>query len=45
MTPIVGRLSEIQPLEFRQVRRTSEERIFNGLIEEHHYLCVSGKAA
>lgn len=38
MTPIVGRLSEIQPLEFRQVRRTSEERIFNGLIEEHHYL-------
>jgi len=37
-TPIVGRLSEIQPLEFRQIRRTSEERIFNGLIEEHHYL-------
>jgi hypothetical protein len=37
-TPIVGRLSGIQPLEFRQVRRTSEEPIFNGLIEEHHYL-------
>lgn len=37
-TPIVGRLSEIRPLEFRQVRRTSEEPIFNGLIEEHHYL-------
>jgi len=37
-TPIVGPLSEIQPLEFRQVRRTSEEPIFNGLIEEHHYL-------
>lgn len=37
-TPIVGGLSEIQPLEFRQVRRTSEERTFNGLIEEHHYL-------
>lgn len=37
-TPIVGRLSGIQPLEFRQVRRTSEEPIFNGLVEEHHYL-------
>jgi hypothetical protein len=37
-TPIEGRLSEIRPLEFRQVRRTSEERIFNGLVEEHHYL-------
>lgn len=37
-TPIVGRLSGIQPLEFRQVRRTSEEPTFNGLIEEHHYL-------
>lgn len=37
-TPIEGRLAEIRPLEFRQVRRTAEERIFNGLIEEHHYL-------
>jgi hypothetical protein len=37
-TPIVGRLSEIQPLEFQQVRRTSQEPTFNGLIEEHHYL-------
>jgi hypothetical protein len=31
-------VAEIQPLEFRQVRRTSEEKIFNGLIEGHHYL-------
>ena len=37
-TPIEGRLCEIQPLEFRLVRRTSEEPIFNGLMEEHHYL-------
>ena len=37
-TPIEGALSAIRPLEFRQVRRTSEEPIFNGLIEEHHYL-------
>lgn len=37
-TPVEGILSEIRPLEFRQVRRTPQERIFNGLIEEHHYL-------
>lgn len=37
-TPIEGHLSELQPLEFRQVRRTGEERVFNGLVEEHHYL-------
>jgi hypothetical protein len=37
-TPIEGPLSAIQPLEFRQVRRTPEEPIFNGLVEEHHYL-------
>jgi hypothetical protein len=37
-TPLDGRLAEIRPLEFRQVRRTSEEPIFNGLVEEHHYL-------
>ncbi|MBN2573833.1 MAG: DUF4338 domain-containing protein [Deltaproteobacteria bacterium] len=37
-TAIEGKLSEIRPLEFRQVRRTPQEPIFNGLIEEHHYL-------
>jgi hypothetical protein len=37
-TPLRGRLSGFQPLEFRQVRRTKEEATFNGLIEEHHYL-------
>ena len=37
-TPLRGSLAEIRPLEFRQVRRTREERLFNGLIEEHHYL-------
>lgn len=37
-TPLRGRLSDFQPLEFRQVRRTKEEATFNGLIEEHHYL-------
>jgi Domain of unknown function (DUF4338) len=33
-----GRLAEIRPLEFRQVRRTPEEPLFNSLIEQYHYL-------
>jgi len=37
-TPLDGELSDLGPLEFRQVRRTEEEALFNGLIEEHHYL-------
>ncbi len=36
--PINAKLSEIRPLEIRQVRRTGEERLFDSLIEEHHYL-------
>jgi hypothetical protein len=38
MTPIEGRLKDLGPLEFRLVRRTPEEALFNGLIEHHHYL-------
>ena len=38
-SPLDGRLSDLQPIEFRQVRRTgSEEKLFNGLIERYHYL-------
>jgi len=37
-TPLQGKLSEIQPLEIRQVRRTPQERTLNAMIEEHHYL-------
>ena len=37
-TPIEGKLHQIQPLEFEQVRRTGDEPLFNSLIEEHHYL-------
>jgi hypothetical protein len=37
-TPIQGRLADIQPLEFEQVRRTGDEPLFNSLMEEHHYL-------
>jgi hypothetical protein len=31
----------LQPLEIRQVRRTGEESLFNGLIERYHYLAYS----
>ncbi|MCP4896576.1 MAG: DUF4338 domain-containing protein [bacterium] len=38
-SPVDGRLSDIQPIEFRQVRRKgSDEQLFNGLIEHYHYL-------
>src|SRR5471032_1507571 len=37
-TPMEDRLRNLQPLEFEQVRRTSQEPLFNSLMEEHHYL-------
>lgn len=37
-TPMACSLKDIGPLEFRLVRRTAEEPLFNGLIEHHHYL-------
>ena len=37
-TPITKRLSEILPLEIRQVRRTPLEKTANSLIEQYHYL-------
>ena len=37
-TRVEDRLRDLQPLEFEQVRRTSNEPVFNGLMEEHHYL-------
>jgi hypothetical protein len=40
-TQLNAKLSEIRPLEIRQVRRTGEERLFDSLIEEHHYLGYS----
>ncbi len=36
--PLCPNLSNIQPLEIRQVRRTSFEKLFNSLIAQHHYL-------
>ena len=37
-SPIRGPLRALQPLVIRQVRRTGEEGLFNGLIERYHYL-------
>ena len=35
---LIARLNELGPLEVRQVRRTSDEPLFNSLVEHHHYL-------
>jgi hypothetical protein len=37
-SPVNGKLSEIKPLQFSQVRRTVCEKLFNSLIEHYHYL-------
>lgn len=37
-SPLRAALGELRPLRFRQVRRTDEEALFNGLIERYHYL-------
>ncbi|MEA2114428.1 MAG: DUF4338 domain-containing protein [Thermodesulfobacteriota bacterium] len=37
-TPIVSTVKKLQPIEIKQVRRTSYEKLFNALIEHHHYL-------
>jgi hypothetical protein len=37
-TPLAVPLSALCPLEFRQVRRTSEEAPFNTLLEQYHPL-------
>ena len=38
-SPIEGRLSDLHPVAFQQVRRQgSDEHLFNGLIERYHYL-------
>jgi hypothetical protein len=39
--PIDAPLAEIGPLEFRQVRRTPAEKLFNSLLEQYHYLGYS----
>lgn len=36
--PITVALSDLPPIELRQVRRTPEEKLFNNLIQQYHYL-------
>jgi hypothetical protein len=37
-SPLTGSLAEVGPLVIRQVRRTSDEPLFNSLLAQHHYL-------
>jgi hypothetical protein len=37
-TPITGTLTELRPIALQQVRRTSDESLFNSLLEQYHYL-------
>jgi hypothetical protein len=37
-SPVECPFGELPPLTIRQVRRTEEECLFNGLMESHHYL-------
>jgi hypothetical protein len=37
-TPLESTLSQVRPLEFQQVRRTLEEKLFNSLLDRYHYL-------
>ena len=36
--PITAALADLAPIELRQVRRTPEEKLFNNLIQQYHYL-------
>jgi hypothetical protein len=36
--PLTGTLADICPLSLQQARRTSDEPLFNSLMEHHHYL-------
>jgi hypothetical protein len=40
-TPLRTSLRDLGAFEFRQVRRTPEEGLFNSLIQQHHYLGYS----
>jgi len=39
--PLQASLSQIQPVQLRQVRRSAEEGLFNSLIAQYHYLGYS----
>ena len=37
-SPLIIPLRELGPIRFHQVRRTPDERVFNGLLAQYHYL-------
>ncbi|HEY2019210.1 MAG TPA: DUF4338 domain-containing protein [Bryobacteraceae bacterium] len=37
-TPVEAKLKDLGRIDFQQVRRTSDEPLFNSLMEHHHYL-------
>jgi hypothetical protein len=37
-TQLSGTLADIRPVTLQQVRKTADEPLFNGLMEQHHYL-------
>jgi hypothetical protein len=39
--PVEGKLSDLKPVELLQVRRTPLEKVYQGLIEQFHYLGYS----
>ena len=39
--PMTGSVKTIRPLRFKQVRRTPFEKLFNSLVDQHHYLGYS----
>lgn len=39
--PITDRVKDLTPIELRQVRRSHEERLFNSMIQQFHYLGYS----
>lgn len=38
VSPIISTVKQLQPLKFLQVRKTKYEKLFNSLIQHHHYL-------
>lgn len=36
--PLTASVKTIRPLQFKQVRRTPSEKLFNSLVDQHHYL-------
>jgi hypothetical protein len=38
LSPIIGKVAQIQPIELRQVRKTPQEHLWNELVNKYHYL-------